>query len=805
MKTGASVCLFWLLVITAGSIRPARGTPSPTMIDAWDSPHSVAVRRAAYGHFQRGEYVKAGHTYRAAYHEALSRRDYRSTARFLNNFCGTQFALLRYTDALQTCLEGRDFAERVNDSITIAAVSHHLASLYAQMNDLNLAIAAADRGLTAVSSGKERLPLLVLMIWLRASRGEMPAALEAFSESVRLADEAGSLSMQAHAWDHLGFSYLQAGNLGAADEALSQAYRLRLMSGDKTISSSYLKLGILRYKQGDYAGGLVMLNRAEASLSAGPILEPIWNLYWQRGQVKRAQGRLTEALADFRIALDFARRWRLEVAPAAELRANAAVRLHELYSSFIDAAGEVYLTTGSTALARDAFEAAEQNREAAWRKDSARGAHRGLSDEYLELLARLRSLEASLLQHDSESTRASLRDVRLALAEMEARSSVRANESSGNPKRQAADRSETWFAFHLGEPRSWRWEITNSGLTMQPLAGRAVLESHAKQLREAVQQRNDHASEIGRTLYQDLFSNLSPSSESSARWTLVLDRGLYEAPIPALVVDLHGSDPVYLIERRSLRLAPSTAPSESRTAHAAPKSRGTFLGVGDAVYNSADPRWTGRSSWLSSFFTKLHILRSISGNQSQFHLARLPGSGHELTACANQWSDGTALLLTGTDASLARLRVALGLHPSVLHLATHMVPSASGTEEALIALGLQASGEPELLTAADISALRTNTEVVTLSGCRSAGAAALPGAGLMGLTRAWLTAGSSNVVASLWETPDDTGELFLSFYRHLRRLGIADSLRAAQLEMLRSRTWRADPKYWAAYFILGRN
>lgn len=55
--------------------------------------------------------------------------------------------------------------------------------------------------------------------------------------------------------------------------------------------------------------------------------------------------------------------------------------------------------------------------------------------------------------------------------------------------------------------------------------------------------------------------------------------------------------------------------------------------------------------------------------------------------------------------------------------------------------------------------------------------------------------------------PDDSGEYFLSFYRHLRSEGTANAdgaLRRAQIEMLQSGTWQAAPRHWSSYFITCR-
>ena len=63
-----------------------------------------------------------------------------------------------------------------------------------------------------------------------------------------------------------------------------------------------------------------------------------------------------------------------------------------------------------------------------------------------------------------------------------------------------------------------------------------------------------------------------------------------------------------------------------------------------------------------------------------------------------------------------------------------------------------------------------------------------------------------NVVGSRWTTLDETGALFSALYRSLRAQPgsrPAQALRAAQLEMLRAGDWRARPRYWGAYFVMG--
>jgi len=141
-----------------------------------------------------------------------------------------------------------------------------------------------------------------------------------------------------------------------------------------------------------------------------------------------------------------------------------------------------------------------------------------------------------------------------------------------------------------------------------------------------------------------------------------------------------------------------------------------------------------------------------------------------------------------------------------VHIASHFLQSKEPPRYGMIALGLAASGNPQLLSPLEIIRLQIKTGLVVLSGCSSGEADVLPGSGLMGLTRAWLAAGARAVVASHWPTPDDRDGLFVSFYRHLRtapEAGPSLALQRAQLDMLRAGGWRSNPQYWATYFVVG--
>ncbi|MBI4848903.1 MAG: tetratricopeptide repeat protein [Nitrospirae bacterium] len=82
-----------------------------------------------------------------------------------------------------------------------------------------------------------------------------------------------------------------------------------------------------------------------------------------------------------------------------------------------------------------------------------------------------------------------------------------------------------------------------------------------------------------------------------------------------------------------------------------------------------------------------------------------------------------------------------------------------------------------------------NTSLVTLSACETGLGKLTNGDELTGLSRAFIYAGTPSIVASLWRVNDQsTSELMRIFYRNLKSHPKSESLRMAQLEMIRGKT-----------------
>jgi CHAT domain-containing protein len=301
---------------------------------------------------------------------------------------------------------------------------------------------------------------------------------------------------------------------------------------------------------------------------------------------------------------------------------------------------------------------------------------------------------------------------------------------------------------------------------------------------------------MGASLYQTLFGSLSPEFAEAPRWILALDDDLFGLPFSALRADGH-----YLGERHALAIAPGAF----LLRNASPDDfGGPLLALGDPVYNQADARWRkSESDPLAS----LRFAAWTARASQPAAFARLWGSGKEIRAAAGAWDSGANLLLTGAEASPARFwREAEAARPSVIHFATHVLEANEPVRTGWIALSLGLDGMPQYLAPSEISAHVVTAPLVVLSGCSSGSAEVRSASGLMGLTRAWIAAGAGAVLATHWPTADDNGAFFESFYRLLRERpneGPAGALHRARLELIARGGWRAEPKFWASYFLVG--
>src|SRR5215813_12149893 len=127
----------------------------------------------------------------------------------------------------------------------------------------------------------------------------------------------------------------------------------------------------------------------------------------------------------------------------------------------------------------------------------------------------------------------------------------------------------------------------------------------------------------------------------------------------------------------------------------------------------------------------------------------------------------------------------LSANRDIIHFATH---AELNEDDPLSSAVLLAKGGKEdgRLEVREIFGMDLKANLVVLSGCDTALGKLSTGDELVGLTRAFIYAGTPSVMASLWSVDDSsTAQLMASFYRNLKTMSKAEALRQAQLGLIR--------------------
>jgi CHAT domain-containing protein len=293
-------------------------------------------------------------------------------------------------------------------------------------------------------------------------------------------------------------------------------------------------------------------------------------------------------------------------------------------------------------------------------------------------------------------------------------------------------------------------------------------------------QRQQQLQQLHQLLIEPIAQSLP--TDPNQRVIFIPHQDLFLVPFAALV-DGNGD---YLIENHTILTAPS-------------------IQVLDLTYQQAIANNARSDRPTNSLIVGNPIMPSIwdpQTNQSE-PLSNLPGAEREAIAIAKALD--TNALLSGSASKAAV--VAQMPNARIIHLATHGLleygsPEDSGVLDVPGAIALAPSAnESGLLTAAEILQMDLNAELVVLSACDT-GRGRITGDGVIGLSRAFVTAGVPSLMVSLWAVDDDaTAEWMVTFYDQWQQTG--DKAQAVRQAMLTTMENHPDPRLWAAFTLIG--
>ena len=785
---GKTVAIFGLALIAlslTGSTRNA--AIDSNAVSRPDPPALTAQREEANQLNQAGRYADARQAFLtvASESEALGIRH--SAAIAWNNAGGLSVIMLQFRDALTDFLRARAIAEDTHDLDALSKTLNNLASLHLLMGKEASALNEAREALALPE--KSTLPRVRAVLRYEeamslASLGRFDEAEPLYRRSVGELEDLGELATAARVLATFGIACLNANHPDESEDVLSEALALARIHHLNVAANILRGLGRLKARQGDPRSATALF---QAALDAPQTTTPRWMIYADRGDFRLETRDWQGAVGDFREARRLAARMRADVIPADQDRVALEGGLNRVASGLVEAGNELASLSTDQVLLDETFAAAEQDR--LW---SLRALIPAPSDwrtrlpaAYWDVLARYQAAAMAKSPAASgpggTSLQQQLEQMEMFAAGTDKDAATVGTEGRGNELRHVRDvldASSVLFSFHIGKSSGWLWAADHENVSIYRIADFTSLKADAAALTQAIQKGDPSARGLGQKLYQNLFGEVRNSYLSHPRWLLELDGPLFDVPFSALVA---GNE--YLGANAALEIIPSAIMLKRRE----PFLAGGFLGVGDPIYNAADIRYQGDRARVGTA------------------LPRLPATAPELDASAREWGSKSQLL-TGEHATAPEVEIALRSNPAVVHFATHVVAGPGDYSSGLIALSLDHNGTVGLLGPTEIVAHPVKAQLVVLNGCHSAQGQALPGAGLMGLTRAWIGAGAKAVLATRWDIPDDAGQaVMVAFYRSLRSnpdQGPAFALRQAQMELARGNRW--PPSVWAAYFLLAQ-
>jgi len=662
-----------------------------------------------------------------------------------------------------------------NPVYEIRAISE-LVKSYTAIRNFESARKLTDRGLAIAQKSNASWWMSTFYSHLGEDfirRGEYGEAVEAFSQSVHLAEATLSVAWRRSRNElltertgvvikltGLGNAYFRAGQLDQAREQYDRAFRsirdweLKYPHEGRL----YEAVGDLYLRQNNFLQALESFKKAlsiaESQQTPGEISSASRNI----GDVLWQTGKSAEAITHYQRAIQQIESVR-SVLQVEEFRQSYFEGQLRAYVRMMDA----LLSAGK---AEEAFEYSERARSRAFLDVLGIKAHLsrvkgGLLEEERTLQERIAAIRARLSGEDiGEVDKAGLRKE---LSEAEAAYSVFLSKVRKQDKEQATlmsveplglkqvqellDPDTSLLEYFVTGKEVFAWVVEKEKLQFRRIElPKEKLNGLVKMLRESIFTlgERDKFNEASAVLYKQLVEPLL-SQITGKELIIVPHDVLHYLPFHALM----GPDGRYLIEKYPVYYLSSASllqfVQEKRKAG------------GEKVLAFGNP--------------------DLGDPEKNLEYAELEAEGVK-----NVYPDSTVYVKREATEEKSK---SLSPNYDVLHFATH---AQLNEDDPLSSAVLLAKGGKEdgRLEVREIFGMDLKANLVVLSGCDTALGKLSTGDELIGLTRAFIYAGTPSVVASLWSVDDSsTAQLMASFYRNLKTMSKAEALRQAQLELIR--------------------
>lgn len=616
----------------------------------------------------------------------------------------------------------------------------------------------------------------------QAERGELRDSIRSASMALHVGNAQGNEDLVALSQRDLAIAYSYAGDLDHAEQYAHQALGHQAKDPRIVEGPAYKTLGDVAVRRGRLAEGIRWYE--QAATAASDRFRPLVQISLANALVAGGDAARARALYDSiqPPELDLQPLYRrgqgnlllIEGKPqqareafeaAAREASGADAAYHRLWA--VEGIARSELALGKRAAARERYNEAAQLSEAIRARFRSEEFKTGLFGDMQTIFeqAILLAMEAGDVEgawQMSERSRArALLDIVRGRVSPADEAEMGAGALSLKEVLAALQPGEVLVQFHSLDDRLIAWTLRSSGLqSVQLPLSRVAIDQQVEAMRQSIFNRRRDTVELASALYDRLFAPLGV--RAGERIVIVPHGGLHYLPFQAL----HGPQ-AYLIQSNALAVVPSAS-----------------LAV------QLVQRKNTKNDRLIAF-----------GNPANSAREQLPGAEREVERIGTLYADKRVYV--EQSASKARFRAEAG-DGRVLHVAAHAEVDSVDPLHSRILLAAEGD-DPGFLDAREVYGVSlAGVSLVTLSACESGLGRIARGDEILGFTRAFLSAGASGLVASLWPVADDSTELLMtSFYGRLAGGAEAiDAMRDAQKAVLGERRF-AHPFFWAPFNLIG--
>jgi CHAT domain-containing protein/Tfp pilus assembly protein PilF len=702
---------------------------------------------------------------------------------------------------------------------------------------------------------------------LNVERGDLEVAKKWLEQAAATREKLAPKSLELGVvYFALGDVESKRGNLVDAEKLFRKALPIEEAAAPhgNERAETLKKLGDVARRNGDlsgaeqnYVAALALRDRLmPASVTDTEVILALADLKLETGQLEESQQLFNQGF----VALEHQT---ARLGGAADVRSGFRNRFDAYYRNYVD----LLVRQKQPELAFEVLERSRARSLLEMLAEARVGIHQGVDSSLLELGQRLQGEIAakvnrriSLLTepHTEDQVATMTREIEnLVERYQDAAGQIRINSpgyaaltqpqtlSARQVQEHLLDRDTLLLEYCLGEKRSYVFAIGFNSFAIREISKRSDIEEVARRMHKSVTAWDEDRSKVTLAqaqrsrnvrFHQDaaLLSSmvLKPVAQElpGKRLIIVGDGALQYVPFAALPAprkelskkggDAHDGMP--LAVAHEIIVLPSVSVlsvirADQLRRNPASKAIAVFA---DPVFSKTDERVKRETSLQTIESSAPTAHEGVSDRLSRsmvdvgvraggaLDLPRLSFTRREAKAILALMPKGHALEALDFDANRKKFTSRELAEYRVVHIATHGLLDSTHPELSGLVLSLvDTQGKPQdgFLGLQEIYNLNLPAELVVLSACESGLGKEVQSEGLIGLTRGFMYAGASRVVASLWKADDAaSAELMQRFYKGMADKGMrpAAALREAQIQMWKQKRW-ADPYFWAGFQLQG--